>query len=90
MPTKQELLDLQFIEMRHRLIELAAFLDRMDRHPGESDFRLPALVEAISILSENRPDRAAAVLNSLSDQTSSLPQSATFQGATGAPQPSDS
>ena len=28
MPSKQELLDLQFIEIRHKLIEVGAFLDR--------------------------------------------------------------
>ena len=32
MPTKQELLDLQFIEIRHKLIEVGAFLDRIERH----------------------------------------------------------
>ena len=34
MPSKKELLDLQFIDARHKLIDVAAFLDRIDRHPG--------------------------------------------------------
>ena len=87
MPSKNELLDLQFIETRHKLIELGAFLDRIDRHPGEADFRLSALKQALTILPENRTDRAAAILEALSDTTSELPESASFQGATGAPQP---
>ena len=34
MPSKKELLDLQFIDARHKLIDIAAFLDRIDRHPA--------------------------------------------------------
>ncbi len=85
MPSKQELLDLQFIDARHMLINLAAFLDRIDRHPGEDDYRLAALKTALPILASERPDRAKAVLESFSDHTTDLPQTAPFQGATGAP-----
>jgi hypothetical protein len=84
MPSKQELLDLQFIDARHMLINLAAFLDRIDRHPGEDDYRLAALKTALPILSSDRPDRAKAVLESFSDHTTDFPQTAPFQGATGA------
>ncbi len=85
MPSKQELLDLQFIDARHMLINLAAFLDRIDRHPGEDDYRLAALKAALPVLSSDRPDRAKVVLESFSDHTTDLPQTAPFQGATGAP-----
>jgi len=85
MPSKQQLLDLQFINARHKLIELAAFLDRMDRHPGEEDYRLLALRNALPLLLEDRPDKARAVLESFSDTSTDLPQTAPFQGATGAP-----
>ena len=85
MPSKQELLDLQFIDARHMLINLAALLDRIDRHPGEDDYRLAALKTALPILFSDRPDRAKAVLESFSDHTTDLPQTAPFQGATGAP-----
>ena len=85
MPSKQELLDLQFIDARHMLINLAAFLDRIDRHPGEDDYRLAALKTALPILFSDRPDRAKAVLESFSDHTTDLPQTAPCQGATGAP-----
>ncbi len=87
MPSKQELLDLQFIDARHMLINLAAFLDRIDRHPGEDDYRFAALKTAIPILLADRPDRAAAVLESFSDHSTELPQTAPFQGATGATLP---
>ena len=87
MPSKQELLDLQFIEIRHKLIELGAFLDRIDRHPGEADYRLKVLQQALPILSDDRTDRAAAILEALSDTSPELPESAPFQGASGAPMP---
>jgi hypothetical protein len=90
MPTKQEILDLQFVEARHKLIDLAAFLDRIDRHPGDEDFRITAMKNALPILLSDRPDRARAILEAFSDHTTTLPQTAPFQGATGAPKPLNS
>ena len=84
MPSKKELLDLQFIDSRHKLIDLAAFLDRIDRHPGEDDYRFRALKEALPILLEDRPDRARAILEVFSDQSTEIAASAPFQGAFGA------
>ena len=87
MPSKQELLDLQFIAARHQLIDLAAFLDRVDRHAGPPDFRDEALRHALPILLENRPDRARAILEAFSDPSSDPIPHATVQGACGAPMP---
>lgn len=87
MPSKSELLDLQFIGARARLIDLAAFLDRIDRHPGDADYRYEALKRALPILLSERPDRARAVLEALSDQDEELLPKAAFQGAFGAPRP---
>ena len=83
MPSKQELLDLQFIDARHKLIDIAAFLDRIDRHPGEPDYRYEALQNALPILLSDRPDRARAVLEFFSDHTTKVSESAPFQGAFG-------
>lgn len=85
MLSKNELLDLQFIDARARLIDLAAFLDRLDRHDGEADIRLDYFKDAIGILSEDHQGRAKAVLERFSDLTDDLPETAPFQGATGAP-----
>ena len=87
MPSKKELLDLQFIDARHKLIDIAAFLDRIDRHPGDSDYRFEAMKMALPILLSDRPDRARAVLESFSDPSSEVSLSAPFQGAFGAPLP---
>ncbi len=85
MLSKKELLDLQFIDARARLIDLAAFLDRLERHDGEADIRLKYFKQALPILQEDRPDRAKAVLDKFSDHSTELPETAPFQGATGAP-----
>lgn len=87
MPSKKDLLDLQFIENRHLLVELAAFLDRIDRHPGDADYRHEAFKRALPILLEERPDRASAVLRALSDHSAEPIPEAEFQGAFGAPPP---
>ena len=68
MPSKKELLDLQFIDARHKLIDLAAFLDRIDRHDGEDDYRFAALKNALPILLSDRPDRARAGTRDGNDQ----------------------
>ena len=85
MLSKKELLNLQFIDARARVIDLAAFLDRLDRHEGETDIRLGYFTKALAILQENRPDRAKAVLEVLSDMTTEISETAPFQGATGSP-----
>ncbi len=84
MPSKKELLDLQFIDARHKLIDIAAFLDRIERHPGDDDYRFAAMKNALPILLSDRPDRARAVLESFSDHTTEVSESAPFQGAFGA------
>ena len=87
MPSKHDLLDLQFIDARHKLLDLAAFLDRIDRHPGEDDYRFAAMKNVLPILLESRPDRAKAILEALSDQSAEPIPQAAFQGAFGAPLP---
>ncbi len=85
MLSKKELLDLQFIDARARLIDLAAFLDRLERHGGEPDIRLSYFKKALPILLEDRSDRAKAVLEKFSDHSAGLSDTAPFQGASGAP-----
>lgn len=87
MPSKKDLLDLQFIDARHKLIDIAAFLDRIARHPGDDDYRFAAFKAALPILLEDRPDHARAILDSFSDHSQDLPESAPFQGAFGAALP---
>lgn len=87
MPTKNDILDLYFMDARHKLIDLAAYLDRIDRHEGEADFRHPAFFKALEAMQDpGDQTRAQAVLNILSDQSTGPVDKATIQFAHGAPQ----
>jgi hypothetical protein len=82
--TRNELLDLYFMDARAKLIDLAAFLDRVDRGTGEADFRLPAFRTALKELDGVKPERARAVLVSLSDTTPEPIEKSPGKGAVGA------
>lgn len=83
-PTNVNLVDLGFMDSRSKLIDLAAFLDRVQRAGQEGDFRVQALKNAISLLSQDKPQRAKDVLLSFSDPSIEPIAKATTQGAIGA------
>jgi hypothetical protein len=82
--TRQQLLDLYFMDARAKLIDIAAFLDRLDRGEGESDFRLAAFRKALQELGKGDATRAKSVLMSLSDPTVEPIAKASGKGACGA------
>lgn len=82
--TREQVLNLYFMEARAKVIDLAAFLDRVERAEGEADFRLQALRKALSELSSGGTDHARQVLLSLSDPTTEPLASASVKGAAGA------
>src|SRR5438309_3891149 len=82
--TRQQVLDLYFMDARSKLIDLAAFLDRMQRAEGNEDFRMNAFRVALKELSGNKPERAQGVLMSLSDPTTEPIPAATTKAACGA------
>ena len=82
--TRHEILDLDFIEARHKLIEIAAFLDRVARANGNDDFRLTAFRKALGELSEPGSNAAERVLLAFSDPTTEPIPVATTKAATGA------
>lgn len=68
-----ELTDEYFIENRNRLLEIAAFLDRLDRSdPGRrlGDFRVRAFREALALLAASPPNYVAQIQALLSDPRS--------------------
>lgn len=82
---KSQVLDLYFAEARSKLIDLAAFLDRVERAPGEEDFRVKALRAGLrAIAGEPTGDRARRVLTLLSDPTAEPLPAATAKSAAGA------
>jgi len=82
--TRQQVLDLYFLDARHKLIEIAAFLDRAQRAPGQDDFRLKAFRKAAKHLSGARNQRAKTVLLAFSDPTTKPIPAATMKAAGGA------
>jgi hypothetical protein len=81
---RQKLLDLYFIDARARLIDIAAFLDRLERADDDEDFRAEAFLHALRELEKPGADRARRVLLALSDPTLEPIPAAHGKGACGA------
>jgi hypothetical protein len=80
---RQQILDLYFLDARHKLIELAAFLDRVERADGKDDFRLRTFRAALGELTSRRKQKAKNVLLAFSDPTLEPIARATGKGAVG-------
>jgi hypothetical protein len=68
----RDLVDEYFMENRTRLLEIGAFLDRLDRIDpaySETDFRMKALKAAASMLSTGGAERVRDMQLVLSDPT---------------------
>ena len=74
--SQRQLIEEYFIEHRTKVLDLAAFLDRLDRASGldgSDDFRLVALRKSLKVLcSDNGPSRVEAVQMILSDTSTDL------------------
>jgi hypothetical protein len=82
--TRQQVLDLYFMDARIKLIDLAAFMDRLERSEGPEDFRMTAFRATLKELEQSGADRAKRVLLSLSDPTREPIPAATTKAASGA------
>lgn len=70
--TSTELIDEYYIENRTRLLEVASYLDRLDRAedgPAKRDFRMRAFREALVALSGDEPGRTERIQMIFSDPT---------------------
>jgi hypothetical protein len=69
--SRKALIDEYFIENRTRLLEIAAFLDRLDRAGSSepADFRMQAFSEALAAITHGTGDRLSQVQMLLSDPT---------------------
>jgi hypothetical protein len=86
--TTKEIVDRYFLEHRAKVLDIAAFLDRVDRASDKnSDFRIDALIKCIEILQSKNECRAERILDLLSDQTKNPIESAGTKGASGAASP---
>jgi hypothetical protein len=82
--TPSSMTDLYFAEARSRLIDLAAFLDRVERSGEPDDFRMKSLRAALTELAAPGSDKARRVLFILSDPTREPVAEAGSQSASGA------
>lgn len=84
--TYEQAVDDYFLEHRAKLIDIAAFLDRLDRASGRTadDFRIIAFRRAIDILDDGEAHRARRILELLSDHTTDPIDKAPMKGALGA------
>ncbi len=81
---RSQVVDLGFVPVRASLIEVAAFLDRVERYGVADDFRCTALREAAKALADGNPARARRILESLSDPTTEPAPKAEGKAASGA------
>jgi hypothetical protein len=81
---REGITDLYFAEARSKLVDLAAFLDRVERSEGADDFRLRSLRAALKELSTSEPEKAKRILMLLSDPTTEAISEAGEKSASGA------
>ena len=88
--TRPAVVERYFLEHRAKLVDIAAFLDRVDRARADAgseaeDFRLAAFREALRLLDDGQPHRARRVLDLFSDPTGEpIASAAGMKGAFGA------
>ena len=84
--SKRADVDRYFLEHRAKVLDIAAFLDRVDRAQGDGsdDFRVKSLEACCRVLLDGKPERARRVLELLSDHTTEPIAHAHVKGATGA------
>ena len=81
---QRAVVDHSFVPVRAKLIEVAAFLDRVERYGAAGDFRCAALRQAAKILGDGQPARARRILEQLSDPTTQPDVITSGQAALGA------
>lgn len=92
---RSKVVDLYFLEHRAKLLDIAAFLDRLERaeddlagRPGQprgsEDFRVAALRRGLELVGDGRPERARRLLELFSDHSSEPIAKAPMKGALGA------
>ena len=79
-----DLVELGFMDARWKVIDVAAFLDRVQRTGQDSDYRVRELKKALGCLNGDDPERAKQVLLSLSDPSEEPIPAAPGKGAAGA------
>ena len=88
--TQKQLIDEYFMKQRNHLLEIAAFLDRMQRASkldGDDDFRMEAFRESLKEITNDQPDKVKRIQMILSDPHIEPKVERDVQGAFGAYKP---
>ena len=90
--SQKDLIAEYFMEYRAQLVDVAAFLDRLDRsveQNGHEDFRLKAFRDALKLLASDEPGRVERIQMVFSDPDISLLEERDQQSAFGAHDPKE-
>jgi len=86
--TSKQIIDEYFIENRTRLLDVAAFLDRLERSSdgdaADADFRMEAFYRALRILSAGGSDKIEQIQLVFSDPTTEPKEKLDTKSASGA------
>jgi hypothetical protein len=86
--TTGQIIDEYFIENRTRLLEVAAFLERLDRSAdgvdAGADFRMAAFRRAVQVIASDAPDKIDQVQLLFSDPTAEPREKLDTKSASGA------
>jgi 2-polyprenyl-6-methoxyphenol hydroxylase-like FAD-dependent oxidoreductase len=79
--TRGQVLDRYFLEHRAAVLDVAAFMDRLDRaqaadEPAAQEYRVDAIKRAIEVLQDGKGDRARRIQQVFSDPTTEPAESA--------------
>ena len=88
--TQRALVDEDFMEHRVQVLDLAAFLDRLERArdlDADDDFRLRSVRDALAVLSDGAGDRVQRVQMIFSDPSTELLDELDQKSAKGAYDP---
>lgn len=81
---KQQLTDHYFMDSRSKLLDIAAWIDRLQRADGQTDHRWLGFSDCLPILTDEQPEKTRRILERLSDPTTEPIAQASEKGATGA------
>jgi hypothetical protein len=88
--TQRELVDEYFMEHRVQVLDLASFLDRLERArelDADDDFRLRSIRDALAVLADGEGDRVQRVQMIFSDPSTELLDELDQKSAKGAYDP---
>lgn len=83
--SKEAVLDADFASARASILEVAAFIDRVERGEGDADYRYEAIKKILPLLLTEGSNHARDILETLSYTDEEVPETVKTKAASGAP-----